>query len=51
MIELLSSSNNCINEFGPVLDDIAIFARNVEFIFNFVPCECNRVAHGLARNA
>ena len=50
-IDLINYGENCLNEFGLVLSDIASLANNFVVVFNFVPRNCNKVAHSLARHA
>ena len=40
-----------LNEFGPMLVNIDNFAKKMEDVFNFVPRDCNWVAHGLGRHS
>lgn len=50
-IDLINSVENCLNEFEPVLSDIASLAKNIVVVSSSVPKNCNRVAYCLARHA
>ena len=50
-INLINSSDVCLNEFGSILAYIASFSSDSEVVFNFVSGDCNKVDHGLAHHS
>lgn len=50
-IDLITSQESCLNEFGSNLTDIAKLAYGVEECFNFITRTCNLIVHGLAHHA
>lgn len=44
VVELISSRDPCLNEFGTFLQDVKELVSHVEVIFMFVPRECKRMA-------
>lgn len=51
LLILFCSLELYLNEFGSTLLDIFNSAKDMEVVFNFVPRNCNVIAHDLARHA